>query len=189
MYLNALFIQLCYLMHEGEFAKMTGLSEAACQSLPQDAVFTDSLLSLLAAIGNINMGNQARSEEYMKHAAELLLADGMVYLLAVYHWMLQEKTEGLVRNQYPEHLSRFLEIKERFLAGYTNLNAGISQSELPVDLTEREREVALLAASGLRNSEIAGRLFVSESTVRAHLRTIFQKLDIDRRARLAEKLH
>ncbi len=60
--------------------------------------------------------------------------------------------------------------------------------ELPPDLTEREYEVAKLAAAGLRNSEIAEKLVITESTVRAHLRAIFQKLQIDRRARLAEKL-
>ena len=49
-------------------------------------------------------------------------------------------------------------------------------------------EVAKLAAQGLRNGEIAAKLVVSEATVRAHLRSIFQKLDIDRRARLAERL-
>jgi LuxR family maltose regulon positive regulatory protein len=48
--------------------------------------------------------------------------------------------------------------------------------------------VAKLAAAGLRNSEIAEKLVITESTVRAHLRAIFQKFQIDRRARLAEKL-
>ena len=55
-------------------------------------------------------------------------------------------------------------------------------------LTKREREIAELAAEGLRNNEIAGMLFVSENTVRAHLRSIYQKLDIDRRAKIAKAL-
>ena len=55
---------------------------------------------------------------------------------------------------------------------------------MPADLTARECEVALLAAEGLRNGEIAEQLLVTENTVRAHLRTIFHKLDIDRRAKL-----
>jgi len=62
------------------------------------------------------------------------------------------------------------------------------QNEIPAGLTIREHEIALLAAEGLRNNEIAEKLFVSENTVRAHLRSIYQKLDIDRRAKLMHKL-
>jgi len=59
-------------------------------------------------------------------------------------------------------------------------------SNLIFVLTERELEIAQLAAEGLHNHEIAEALFVSENTVRAHLRAIFQKLDIDRRAKLTK---
>ena len=48
--------------------------------------------------------------------------------------------------------------------------------------------MAKLAAEGLRNNEIAKKLMVTESTVRTHLRAVFQKLQIDRRAKLVEKL-
>jgi len=68
------------------------------------------------------------------------------------------------------------------------LHNAIVADELPSGLTEREREIAELAADGLRNNEIAEILYVSENTVRAHLRTIYQKLDIDRRAKLAKIL-
>ena len=74
------------------------------------------------------------------------------------------------------------------MSGWNTLHNDMFPDELPSDLTPREYEVARLAARGLRNSEIAQKLMVTESTVRAHLRTVFQKLDIDRRAKLAEKL-
>lgn len=45
-------------------------------------------------------------------------------------------------------------------------------------LTEREKEIALLARDGLRTREIAGRLFVSENTVKSALKKIFSKLKI-----------
>ena len=41
---------------------------------------------------------------------------------------------------------------------------------------------------GMRNREIAAQLHVSEETVKAHLKSIFQKLNIDRRSRLVELL-
>ena len=41
---------------------------------------------------------------------------------------------------------------------------------------------------GLRNREIAERLFISEETVKSHIRSIFNKTNIDRRSSLIELL-
>jgi two-component system, NarL family, nitrate/nitrite response regulator NarL len=51
-------------------------------------------------------------------------------------------------------------------------------------LTEREREVIALIGEGLRNRQIADRLFISEGTVRNHLTTVFSKLEVSDRFEL-----
>lgn len=52
-------------------------------------------------------------------------------------------------------------------------------------LTDREREVVALVGEGLRNQQIADRLFISVITVRHHLSSIFSKLDVEDRFELA----
>ncbi|WP_311258184.1 LuxR C-terminal-related transcriptional regulator [Microbacterium sp. WCS2018Hpa-9] len=50
-----------------------------------------------------------------------------------------------------------------------------------VTLTDREKEVGRLAASGLSNAEIASRLVLSVRTVESHMHRIMRKLDVSNR--------
>jgi two-component system nitrate/nitrite response regulator NarL len=52
-------------------------------------------------------------------------------------------------------------------------------------LTQREREVAVEAAKGLSNKEIARILDITERTVKAHLASIFERLKVKDRLHLA----
>ncbi len=58
------------------------------------------------------------------------------------------------------------------------------ERERIASLTPREREVTKLVAQGLKNKEIAERLFVSDITVRHHLTSIFAKLNVQDRLAL-----
>jgi len=55
---------------------------------------------------------------------------------------------------------------------------------LPGGLTAREAEVIGLVAAGLTNGQVAERLYLSRRTVDAHLRRIYDKLDLPGRAEL-----
>jgi two-component system, NarL family, response regulator LiaR len=59
--------------------------------------------------------------------------------------------------------------------------------EHPEDLTERETEVLKLLARGRANKQIAGSLFISEKTVKAHVSSILMKLGV--RSRTQAALH
>ena len=57
-----------------------------------------------------------------------------------------------------------------------------SQDDVPVtDLTEREHEVLILMVEGLNNTQIAGRLTVSPSTIKSHVSSILAKLGVTSR--------
>ena len=55
----------------------------------------------------------------------------------------------------------------------------------PAGLTAREVEVLRLVALGLSDAQVAERLFVSRPTVKAHLRSIYAKLDVPSRTAAA----
>lgn len=51
-------------------------------------------------------------------------------------------------------------------------------------LTKREHEIIFLLSEALQNKQIANRLSISETTVRHHLTSIFEKLGVGNRLEL-----
>lgn len=185
---DALFVHINYLMQQGEYMRLIGIIEAARLKMQTIHPFSELLMSLVEAVGYAQSGDRDRAAALVESAAHSGLPDGIIFPLASYSWALNGVADELFKEKFPGYLDEFNRIKERFARGWDKLYKDMLQEELPPDLTPREYEVAKLAADGLRNSEIAEKLMVTESTVRTHLRTAFQKLDVDRRAKLAEKL-
>ena len=75
-----------------------------------------------------------------------------------------------------------LECIRRVYAGQTFVPAGIAaklaEHVAAAELTFREGEVLRLVASGKSNKEIGTSLFISETTVKSHLKSIFAKLNV-----------
>lgn len=55
-------------------------------------------------------------------------------------------------------------------------------------LTPRQRQVVELAAEGLSNAHIAGRLYLTESTVKQHLRAAYKRLGVSNRVEAANRI-
>jgi DNA-binding CsgD family transcriptional regulator len=80
-----------------------------------------------------------------------------------------------------------------YLAAYDNMSQSqqtdiVRQIKTLDPLTAREQEVLQLILSGKSNREIAGALFIGESTVKTHARNIFSKYDVGSRAELISTL-
>jgi two-component system NarL family response regulator len=71
----------------------------------------------------------------------------------------------------------------KLLTEFTNLakKADERQSVPTPRLTDRELEVLKLVAQGMSNREIAGELYISENTVKNHVRNILEKLHLHSR--------
>jgi DNA-binding NarL/FixJ family response regulator len=71
-------------------------------------------------------------------------------------------------------MSRVTELARLF----SDVEAGIGD---PADLTPREREVLELVGEGLTNRQIADHLYIEVGTVKNHVHSILQKLDVGNR--------
>ena len=83
----------------------------------------------------------------------------------------------------PSMASKLLE-EFKQLSQHETIPAPVSGLELP-RLTDRELEILKLVARGRLNREIAGELFISENTVRNHIRNILDKLQMHSRMEAA----
>jgi DNA-binding NarL/FixJ family response regulator len=84
-------------------------------------------------------------------------------------------------------------IKQAYLAEQPARRVGAPENpeETEVDmlmLSDAERRVATFAAEGLTNREIAGRLYLTTSTVEQHLTRIYRRLGVRSRVQLLSRL-
>jgi len=97
---------------------------------------------------------------------------------------LESGARGYILKEAPHET--LLRAIEKVAAGETfvdpSLMAALTQSRGGSDvLTPREREILQLLADGLSNADAAGQLFISQETVKSHVRHILTKLEADTR--------
>ena len=76
----------------------------------------------------------------------------------------------------------------KLLTEFKDLSAGVERESIPgtdAALSPREGEVLQLVAQGASNKKIAESLFISENTVKTHLRNIMEKLHLANRSQAA----
>jgi DNA-binding NarL/FixJ family response regulator len=122
-----------------------------------------------------------------------LLVLGSQLDLALACAALKNGADGFLHAQmHPAQMLSAMEVVQkgelaapRGLLGYL-----LSQKENPRigDLTARGREILEMVVEGLSNAEIAGRLYLSESTIKQHLRAVYKELGVRNRTEAAKTM-
>jgi len=155
------------------------------------SVSTRNFMYCGLALSYMAIGRMKKAAEYLDRSLSLAGQDKNYTFLACfrkYFQVLFMMPSLAVRHSVT--ISEIRALKIRYTrADESHIFADLEEvPELTEELTPREREVAELAAAGLHNSEIAARLSITEHTVKQHLKSAFQKMNIDRRSKLIEML-
>jgi LuxR family maltose regulon positive regulatory protein len=137
---------------------------------------------VLRAVVREACGNHDAALETMESALSPAFKGGFIRLFvdegeAVCH--LVRELHG--RGKLPEYTSRILEaFRSAGVLQAVDIGSENSRDGREL-LSAREREVLLDIATGLSNQDIAEKLFISQHTVKVHVRNIFAKLEISSR--------
>ena len=180
------------LLLKKEYKRAIASVEAALQLDPRlISTSTRNFMCCGLALSYLAIGRLLKAAEYLDQSLTLAEQDQNYTFLACFRKYFQ--VLFLLPQISGKHGRAIREIKALDIhytrADESHIFAMLDEvPELTEDLTPREREVAELAAKGLRNSEIAKALFISENTVKHHLKIAFQKMNIDRRSKLIDML-
>jgi DNA-binding NarL/FixJ family response regulator len=106
---------------------------------------------------------------------------------------LKNGADGFVHAQmHPAQVLRAVEVvqKGELAAPRGLLGYFFSQNEKPKigDLSARQREILEMVVEGLSNAQIAGRLYLSESTIKQHLGAVYKELGVSNRTQAAKTM-
>ena len=97
-------------------------------------------------------------------------------------WAVEAAERTEIMNRYREHSQRFQAVAARRSQSAEVIPLNAPLQELEQEPTARETEVLQLISDGLVNREIGVRLFLSEETVKSHVRHLLAKLQARSRA-------
>jgi ATP/maltotriose-dependent transcriptional regulator MalT len=130
-------------------------------------------------------GERASVVQPFEHAIATRIWDPLVSLLRA----APDFAAAAARQESTQHVLRGLceRIDDRALARQTKLRIRVASTPSDGRLSQRENEVLGLISLGFKNQDIARTLYISESTVKVHVRHIFEKLGVRTRAEAAAR--
>lgn len=170
------------LLLEGKNAAVLGISDALLLVVEElHFVLPQVYLLIYTAIAQNRQGGRERALENLCQALSLALPDKVYLPFAEQEELLPllKQAGQIIGNKAA--MDEVLTLCRRQANGMKAVKDALV---LTPRLTARECDTALLAQKGLNNKEIAEMMFVSEATVKFHLKSIYKKLGIRSRVQL-----
>ena len=177
----ALYVYAHYLYLQGEYGQSMGIVEATlsmgAERYPIPAIY----LHLVAVMDAMSLKQTERARAHLLAAWDLARPDDLIEGLGEHHGLLGGMLEAVIKPNWPEDFKRIIAITYRFSAGWRKIHNPETGHNVADDLTTTEFAVAMLAARGWTNREIAGHLKISSNTVKQYLDAAREKLHVSRR--------
>lgn len=150
------------------------------QAAADRAIIAEIYLRLTCAAVYHNAGNDSRACYHIDRAIALALPDKFYGLLAEYCRPLDSLLEQRLCLVDPAAWEAVKQLYKVYYEGWAKLSSSARGKNIFTTLAPREREVAKLAAFGMKNGEIAEKLHMSISGVKQAITKVTQKTGVSR---------
>lgn len=148
------------------------------QAVVDRTVLVEIYLRLSCAVAYHNTGEKEKAYRHMDRAIALALPDRLYGVLTEYVRLFDGVLEERISLVDPAAAEEVAALYRTYSFGWAKLSGSVRQKYIATNLTPREREVAKLTAFGFSVKEIAGMLYVSESTIKQTISRAIRKTGI-----------
>lgn len=150
------------------------------QAMADNSIMAEMYLRMICAVIYHTAGNDAQAIRHVDRAIALALPDKLYGFLAEYGRTLDSLLEQRLVLADPAAWNEVKNLYKIYNTGWSNLSGSVRGRTIATTLSQREREVAKLAAFGMQNSEIAEKLHMSLSGVKQAVRIVSEKTGMTR---------
>ena len=150
------------------------------QAMADNSIIAEMYLRMTCAAVYHNSGNDAQAIRHIDRTIALALPDKLYGLLAEYCRVLDSLLELRLKQVDSDAWNEVKRLYKIYNEGWSKLSGSVRGKTIITTLSQKEREVARLAAFGMQNNAIAEKLHMSLSGVKQAIRIVSEKTGVSR---------